>query len=49
MDYSGILNSIYSRLNDIYDVISSLNYSNFYEIIIMILFFLLIINIERGY
>ena len=48
-DYTQILNNIYLKLSDILSAFNSVNFSMIYEIIIVILFFILILNIERGY
>ena len=49
MDYTSILNTISSKLDDIYNLLNNLKTSEFLELIVMILFFILLINVERGY
>ena len=48
-DYTQILNSIYGKLDAILAAFNSIDFNTAYEIIIVILFFILILNIERGY
>ena len=49
MDYSSVLNSIDSKLSDIITLLSNIKSSEYLEVLIIIMLFILFTLIERKY
>ena len=49
MDYTIILNNIYTLLSDIYSYIQNINFTDYLDLIIVVIIFSLIVNLNRGY